>query len=463
MIRKVLFSSVVFVVLLEVALRIGGWALSLQARNTELNKTDEFIILTLGESTTDSFISSWPVQLEKILRQQFPDRSIRVINEGKGGTTTAFISARLSDQLKRYNPNMVITMMGVNDGDSYLMYKPDDRLSGIVFFIEDFRVRKFSQALYRFLTTGTAYAPQVYTVTDLNAEGASLGDDPMEQALQEERKLRSQGNLVAAERMYESLLGNPKYDQSVIALQLGYLRLHSGNVLGAKTAFTESMQASPQSAHPLIGLGIIARDEGRIDDAISLLGKALSIDENAEPSAYLTLATLFKEKNNIPEAIKMYEKGLAHNNNTDHIIGALTTLYKRMGMTDAAIAQQVYTISPGMVSSFRINTLLSFSELTRYHYRLIHDILVRNHVAHVAMQYPTLDISSIQEMILHDTSVLYVSNKENFEEALRQHPYEYYFVDRFGGMWGHTTKEGDRLIAAAAAEAVGARLDLLSK
>lgn len=451
MIRKLLISCIIFIVLLEMGLRFAG---IIVVSGTRKNTSGEYTILALGESTTDPFISSWTIQLEHMLRLRFPDRDIRIINEARGGTTTAFIASRLSGQLEHYKPDMVITMMGVNDGESYLVYQPDQMIFLIRFFFEDLRVIKFVRTLIRYYLTGSGYARQEYAYVYPEATPSST----LTPVLEKEKELRREGKLADAISIYDSLRGDTVYDQSTVLLQLGYLRMNNGDILGAKTAFEESIALSEMNPHPYIGLGILHRNEGHIDEAISMLKKAISLDQLTEPSAYLTLATLYERKNNIPEAITMYEKGLERNNNQDHVLGALSTLYKKTGMSDGDIQRRLRAHATGM-PDLEVDTTMTFSEITRYHYRFIHDILSRNHIKHVAMQYPTLTIAELRDVLSYDSEVLYVSNEENFKRALDEKPYETFFSDRFGITWGHATDEGNALIARQAADVIGEYLE----
>ena len=115
----IIFGLLFFIILLEIGLRIGGFIfLSLQEyRNRSLlREKGSYRIMCLGESTTalgDN--NSYPRQLEEILNQQDIGMKFSVINKGIPGTNTEDIVARLEDNLDKYAPDMVITMMGIND------------------------------------------------------------------------------------------------------------------------------------------------------------------------------------------------------------------------------------------------------------------------------------------------------------------------------------------------------------
>ncbi len=70
------------------------------------------------------------------------------------------------------------------------------------------------------------------------------------------------------------------------------------------------------------------------------------------------------------------------------------------------------------------------------------------------MQYPTLPIESLRKMFKGDEDIIFVGNEDNFNNALSNASYEEYFVDSYGGTWGHTTIKGNQLIAENVADTI---------
>src|SRR5262249_33838632 len=105
----------------EVLLRLTGWALQFPSDARNAVRPDDRAkvrILAIGESTTADFFadearSAWPRRLEHDLSQA--GLAVRVYNEGVGSTSTPIILTRLPDYLEKYRPDIVITMMGIND------------------------------------------------------------------------------------------------------------------------------------------------------------------------------------------------------------------------------------------------------------------------------------------------------------------------------------------------------------
>ena len=66
------------------------------------------------------------------------------------------------------------------------------------------------------------------------------------------------------------------------------------------------------------------------------------------------------------------------------------------------------------------------------------------------MQYPVRSIKSLQNT-LKDTyyydKVTFISNEDNFKQALKEQKYDEIFRDQFAGEFGHCTDYGNTLIA----------------
>lgn len=108
---------------LEVLLRLGGVVYQWRpARPGDVSLTGDgdYRVLCLGESTTAGLLTgenSYPDQLEVILNERAAGRArFEVVNGGMAATTTDVILRRLPDLLAEHQPQVVVTMMGINDG-----------------------------------------------------------------------------------------------------------------------------------------------------------------------------------------------------------------------------------------------------------------------------------------------------------------------------------------------------------
>ncbi len=132
--RRTLFLLLrigLFFVCFEILLRLGGWGfITWQDFNNRIfitNSVRPLVILCLGESTTAiGGRDSYPAQLERYLNQINSPRTYKVINKGMPGLNTQDILIRLKSNLDTYHPDLVITMIGINDQELKAISKAQD-------------------------------------------------------------------------------------------------------------------------------------------------------------------------------------------------------------------------------------------------------------------------------------------------------------------------------------------------
>ena len=134
--RIILFTLGVFLclVMLEIILRLSGFILlSIQEYHNlqSVKQKGTYRIMCLGESTTQR---EYPRFLEQALNQRNIGVRFSVIDKGRVGTNTQIILNQVETYLNQYHPDMVVAMMGVNDGSvRYYQDTPeaDTWMSGI--------------------------------------------------------------------------------------------------------------------------------------------------------------------------------------------------------------------------------------------------------------------------------------------------------------------------------------------
>jgi lysophospholipase L1-like esterase len=129
--------------LLEGGLRLAGFIMLLPRHlqeRTHAPSADEFRILAVGESTTFGLgvahDKAYPEQLERRLNQHSAYKKFVVINTGVPGQTSTSILRSIRYQLRKYEPQVVLTHFGVNDTNEIL----NDLSSRILF---GFKVPEF--------------------------------------------------------------------------------------------------------------------------------------------------------------------------------------------------------------------------------------------------------------------------------------------------------------------------------
>ncbi|MFA5100856.1 MAG: tetratricopeptide repeat protein, partial [Candidatus Omnitrophota bacterium] len=124
-----LIAGVVFsVVILEAALRMGGWLTTFLREGREnllLQDRERCRIVCLGDSSTIAGADeSYPSQLERMLNDSAAGMKFTVINKGEPAVTTKHILSRIEGIIEEYEPNIVVAMMGGNDKED--MYAGSD-------------------------------------------------------------------------------------------------------------------------------------------------------------------------------------------------------------------------------------------------------------------------------------------------------------------------------------------------
>ena len=417
----IIFGIILALIILESGMRITGFTiLSLQqSENKIIVKGDVYRILALGESTTAGRIS-WPKQLELILNNRSPDIKFKIFNEGIPGTNTAFILSRLEENLDKYNPDMVITMVGVNDYGLNLIYN-DTLSTKITFLLEDFRVYKLGKWVLEVLKD------KVKDI-DFKATGFPIGNDKQI---------------------------TKKNDD--VYFELGSNYISQGMIEKAEEMYKKAIEINPNYFKAYFELGLIYYKQNKIEKAEEMYKKAIEINPNYV-LAYSRLGRNYISQGMIEKAEDMIKKSIEIDPNHDFSYQQLRRIYNRQGISYSEQLnpdKDIEKLFRENNYSFYINTT-SVYEITQHNYKQLYNILEKRGIKYIAMQYPTLSVDVLKNMFNENENIIFVSNEENFKNALENARYEDYFSDSFvrkrsdflfKGNWGHTTLKGDILIA----------------
>lgn len=500
-ITLILFGFLLGIVLLEIGLRIGGSIFLYfqeRANLASLKEKGEFVILCLGESTTQAGgLTSFPRQLEKILNLQDIGIKFTVLNKGISGTNTAHIVSGLKDNLEKYHPNMVITMMGINDGPGTIIYEDTPSVTSKLFF-EKFRVYKLACLLQEHIayminewsTTGTydqspvskdtlqpkipgPYSAKhklgVPAVTDCLLEAPpdnfSKGDQFLLQGQLEEAgkcykkavvrapeecyhsyiKLarlyhRKEDNPAKAEEYYKKAIAiNPEDDKAYATGGDGLISLYreQNKWEEAERLAKKVIKLNPKNFLSYSELGRCYERKGGIDEALELYEKSFDLKpSHNQPFAKLTY---FNNKlGRFQEVERICQRRISINPNDDKAYAALAISYNRQGKKESA--RKYFAKVDELRKSF-------YNRPTAQNYRKLIEILLDNLIQPVCVQYPMRNISDLKKMIPDQEKIIFVDNEKLFKAALKRGSYEDYFVDQFAGDFGHCTPIGNYLLA----------------
>ncbi|MDD5255678.1 MAG: hypothetical protein PHR11_06475, partial [Candidatus Omnitrophica bacterium] len=232
----IIFGLCLSMFLLEAGLRVGGFVLlSVQEyRNrASLRQKSTCRILCLGESTT---LNQYPALLEKELNKRTEKIKFSVIDKGISGANTSVILAQLESNLDKYHPEIVITMMGINDGHpsqppGFFTHPDNPR------FFETFRIHKLAMLLWAHMKSKAAGEHRPLVAEP--AAGSSPEQIPV--------KAIDEKGLCDAAQAYQK----------------------GGKLSQAEEAFKEVLKINPDSLRANIGLGLnyrLQREESKAVD-----------------------------------------------------------------------------------------------------------------------------------------------------------------------------------------------------
>lgn len=394
----VLFGIFLGIALLEIGMRMGGAIfLTLQERRNKIpfEKKNVYIIMCVGGSTTArGGEDSWPVQLENILNKRNIGIKFRVINKGIEGVESTVIVSKLKKNLEKYNPDMVIAMMGVNDWVGTIAYENSSEIK-LKLFIKNFRVYKLGRALW---------VNCVNKIEDIRL----------------------------------------KLDKAEACFMLGADYKRQGRFNEAEKMIKKGIDIEPQECNGYVELGDFYMEQERYREAEDMLKKAIGIDSKYEP-AYTALGLCYKLQGKTQEIYDLSEKIIKENFKNDRLHGFVATTYREQGKLKEA---ERYYIK---ANEFRLQY---YNSATRHNYRKFKEILVQRGIKMVAVQYPVRNVEPLKKLFESTQEIIFVDNEKVFKDVLSYESYDDYFDDCIGGEFGHATAKGNRLLAGNIADVV---------
>lgn len=402
---------------LELLLRIGG-GLHLYLKDSKntasdaVGTADVYRIICLGESTTEAGGRfAWPAQLETILNKRSRKIEFKVINEGVGGTNTSFILSRLEKNLDKHRPHMIISMMGGNDTGAFMIY--DDKDHKILSFLKNLRVYKLFRLMRNSISPRMKKEPGADADDTASEHIAAKMGSTYSNLLEKAEKHHSNGFIQEAEQMYRKAIEiDPVHPRAYELLGLSYIG--SRRLQEAEEVYIKLLKYDPDNREAYSRLGLAYAKQKRYEEAKDMYLKIVELN-SADDIVYAELGMIFRELGVAEEEIE--------------------TFYKERGLP----------VKPPPRPDF---------EITKYHYQKMYEILNERDIKLIAMQYPTLSVDKLKRKFNGSEEIIFLSNKENFSDALRNDKYEKYFIDRCYGSFGHATPEGNKLIAENAADVI---------
>lgn len=395
-----------------------------------LKTKDSVKILCIGESTTGE---QYPIQLQKILDNISPGR-FSVIDRGNPGLTLEKISENIEANIKKYNPDIIIYMMGINDG----FYSPVKTS-----FNGDDAFNKTKIKTYKFFLLLKMHIlskiNRAYTTANSHSKDSIKDNNDI---IFKQNKLMAKSNDTIAINLTEE--GKKEYT---------YLKL------------TQSYYDSENNAYKGYEMAVKGLNMNFIKDKKILY--AIILQYNIKHGN--TKALKFYADMAIKESVDLFKNYYAY-----FIYGFIKD------MISDEQKKQVLSVMPRKDQSYGLLAIESlkegnFEQSDKYFmlaeelrlnfpdnttYDLYKSIIKKTIIYKkkiICMQYPVRSVESLKNMLKNEDyydKITFVSNEETFKEALKKYDYKDIFEDQFAGDFGHCMHFGNKLIAENAAKVI---------
>jgi len=477
--KKALLAIITFILsllIIEMLLRAAGMVLSWKQNRLNINSIEQkgnYRILCLGESTTaEGGIYSYPRQLEDILNNAGTGIRFSVINRGVPSTDSANILAMLKKNLNTYKPDLVITMMGVNDESWSDVLRYDDTLyTKFKLLIKNLRLLKLLRYINGEMnneqTAGLHSGIKVPHIDQILLEEGwnSLNSGKLKETinLYKDALKKDPGDPVIYRDLSAFYIKNGEYnaaekmlknavkiypDSHILYLELGTCYIKQEKYDAAELEFKRSMSIQIDN-EAFYGLAKCYVKQERFEEAEASYLNALKINpEDDEP--YFVLGWHYVRRSELKKAKKLLEEYVKRNPGHSFLkrakfYGGIAVTYQQSGIPK--LAKQCFKNATNL-------RLTGFNPDTRSNYTKLVDIVLNKGINLICVQYPMRNLKSLKKLIRNRKGIIFVDNEKIFKKAVKDTNYLEYFTDMFGGEFGHCTPKGNKLLASNIANTI---------
>lgn len=440
MLKKILLifcGLALSLLLLELVLQSTSLAIKLyknHAINQKLKEKDSMTILCLGESTTDR---QWPKFLKQSLITKNVKKEITVIDKGARAINTTCILANIESDIEKFKPDIIVSMMGINDDNSDIIHLKEFKFkTQQLFFLMKQHFIKVNNAI----KTDNLLENSQFHI-ELNYANELFDKKEYSKSIEILRKLAKE---------------NPEYDINIIKLltRAYIIRAYESgyetpegikNISEAEKLVIDGIKIEPYYDINAM-LFIFAKTKNRV-----LLEKLFPVNDielfeklySQDPWAFISHTKLFVELG-MHDFVKtigqmLYSVDVNDNAiNKDRVLGSNATLL--IESKNYNLAQKYLQLTKNYLMN---NTVL----VTFKNYQKLAQICKLNNIKLVAMQYPMRPIEPLKQILDLYSNVSFVSNEKIFKEVLKIKKTDDIFIDLFAGDFGHCTDLGNQMIA----------------
>jgi len=234
---------------------------------------------------------------------------------------------------------------------------------------------------------------------------------------------------------------DPHNNDVFLGLARVYHQEHNDNAFFFYAGY---LQTKPKDYWARIELAQWLREGKHYGPAEKYLDEAIEIDSTFE-QAYLDLGQILDDQGQYQQEEAFYLKEIPLHAQSQRFYQALGQLYEKQGKMDLA---KFY------FQKATQQDLADYLPITWVNYNLILNKILDRHIKVVVMQYPLRDIVALKKNLGQRNGMVFVENKQNFNQALADHGYWYFFKDNFAYNFGHCTRAGNELIARNLTEVI---------
>lgn len=337
-ISLVLFGIIIFLIVSEFVLQFCGLiAVSSQNHLQCISKKQKktFNILCLGESTTAmGGKDSYPSQLQEILNQRAVGVKFRVINLGRGGVSTSNIIKLVENLPQGIVPDIVLTMMGINDHIEYMPYQRFQSENEGSFWM---RSKVFKLANLLWLKIAVRLDNESIRSGGVNSRSKkeALSVNDYQVYLTSGYKYHEEGKEIPAEEDFRAALKlNPAADEAYVGL--GWSLRSRRKIPESKQSFLEAIRINPMNFNAYRGLGWCYMDQVNYAQAEEAFKKAIEI-KPLDSEAFRALGCAYKEETKYSLAEEAFNKAIQLNPKDDRAYLDLGWCYRDQGKSEQSI------------------------------------------------------------------------------------------------------------------------------
>ena len=153
---------------------------------------------------------------------------------------------------------------------------------------------------------------------------------------------------------------------------------------------------------------------------------------------YLELGKFYCNQEKNAEAEEIFKRSIEINPSNYWAYEALAHRYQELG--NSKLTEEYFREADGVIPEY-------YMPATRRNYQRLKEVLLQRGIKLVCVQYPVLNVESLKKLFDSPDGIIFVDNERLFKEAIRQASYDEYFTDIYGGVFGHKTPKGNRLLA----------------